>query len=158
MLSVVVLVVDDEFSVSAKEPRGDAPVAADPHSPGALPFALERMKSKTGEPHIFRIHRGVQATQDQAQSIGMCGLEFGPGSRLEEADQILVLKAPDHGTRCNRYRYGQKDALRFSSPACASPSWQADKGQVARIQRGQASGSWQTASMLCPSGPMTNAA
>ena len=122
MLSVVVLVVDDEFSVSAKEPRGDAPVAADPHSPGALPFALERMKSKTGEPPIFRIHRGVQATQDQAQSIGMCGLEFGPGSRLEEADQTLVLKAPDHGSRCNRYRYGLQDALRFSSPACASPS------------------------------------
>ena len=121
MLSVVVLVVDD-FSVCADESKRDAPVATDPHGPGTFPFTLEGMEPKAGKSHVFSSDRGVQATQEQAQSIGMCGLEFGPGSRLEEADQTLVLKAPDHGSRCNRYRYGLQDALRFSSPACASPS------------------------------------
>ncbi len=102
---MVVLVIDN-FSVHAYEPEGDTPVAAHPHSPDALPFALQGMKAKTRKTHIFDSNRGVQATKDQAQSLAMRGLDPCLGASLEEPGQALVLEASDHEIQCNLSRYG----------------------------------------------------
>ena len=81
---MIVLVVDD-LSISADDTKCDAPVAADPYRPAALSLALERMEPKAGEAHVFSSRCGIETTENQSQSLGMCRLDPGFGSGLKES-------------------------------------------------------------------------
>src|ERR1700741_4235499 len=94
---MIVLVIDIQ-NVFPVEGEGNSPVAADRHPPSTFPVALQLMQPQSRKRHVFRSHRRVQLSQDEAQPLGLLWPDASLRTRQEEALQPLKLEAPDHST------------------------------------------------------------
>ncbi len=97
----MIVLVTDHFGIATEKLERDSLITTNPNGPCAFSYAFERMKSKARKAHILWFGNRVQATQDQAQPLGVLRLNPGLGSRLKKLGQALVLEASNHGPECN---------------------------------------------------------
>lgn len=77
--------------------------------PARTPF--EFVQPKPWQIHVHGSGGDIQAAEDQAQAVGVVGLNAGLGARPKEAFQALVSKSLDrHCRQCNVYGYRWQSA------------------------------------------------
>lgn len=114
--SVVILVVD-VLSIPIDETERHTPVCLHGHCPLAFAFPFEFMQSKAGAIHIAEGLGFIELRENEANPLGVDGLNPCSAARGEEQSQPLMSEGFDHYRDCNRRGYVQQPC-RYKARLC----------------------------------------
>jgi hypothetical protein len=95
-LLVIVKVVDFKY-VGTIETKDNAPVATNIYGVKATVIASQLMEAESGQVHVFRLLRGIKASQNQSDPDRMFWLDADFNAGLEVPLQAFVPEGLDHG-------------------------------------------------------------
>lgn len=72
------------MSMAIFELKGQPPASIDPNRPAPLCLALERMKPKARDVHVFDRLRRIEGSKEHLQPPGVVWLNAGRTARLKE--------------------------------------------------------------------------